>query len=81
MHPNGMGIFTFFSIIHCFLADCLACHNISLALKQQFMGGQGRGRGGIDRSPARIICLLLTLRNKDLDVKKTVAFFHCDYVF
>lgn len=34
-HPNSVGIFKVFSVIHCFLADCLACHHVSLALKQQ----------------------------------------------
>lgn len=36
-HPNGMGIFKAFSIIYCFLDDCLVCHHSSLALKLQFV--------------------------------------------
>lgn len=34
VHPGAMGIFRVFSISCCFLACCLACHCISLALKE-----------------------------------------------
>lgn len=67
-----MGIFKVFSIIHRFLADCLACHHISLALKKQSGAGGG---GRKERSPAHIVWRLLALRKKDLDVKDPGFFF------
>lgn len=68
-HGNGTGIFKVFSIIHHVLADCLVCHHIGLALKQQL-------RGGVNRRKVSCIYDLVApgIKKKGLDIKKTPFF-------
>lgn len=76
-HPNGMGIFKVFSIIHRFLADCLACHHISLALKKQ--SGAGGGEEG------KISCTYSLaapgIKKEGFGCKRPRVFFSCYCIF